>query len=54
MSKGHQIVLSSVTFIQQQGNKKVTGTIARPERGTNHRGECGRERIYLCRYHHFI
>ncbi len=51
LKSGHQIVLSSVKTVQQQGNKKVTGTITDPERGTNHRGECGRERIYQW-YHH--
>ena len=31
MKSGHQIVLSSVKTVQQQGNKKVTGTITDPK-----------------------
>ena len=31
LKSGHQIVLSSVKTVQQQGNKKVTGTITDPK-----------------------
>ena len=48
LKSGHQIVLSSVKTVQQQGSYRYD---YRPERGTNHRGECGRERIYQW-YHH--
>ena len=50
LKSGHQIVLSSVKTVQQQGNKKVTGTIT-DRKGNQSSGECGRERIYQW-YHH--
>ena len=51
LKSGHQIVLSSVKTVQQQGNKKVTGTITDPKGEPNPSGGNGRERIYQW-YHH--